>query len=637
MTEFDDLKIFKLNRIRYQELIDDAITYVKKTYNASKQSFTMASPFAQLLSVMMHLGRMILYYIEDSVTSLNIRTATRPDSIKGLAQLTGHQSSRAMSARAAARISFVNKGNMDLTGKVAYIPNKTSIQSTINGLSYIMLFGSDTARMTMDAGNFIDCTIIQGVMKYQRATATGEPLQSFNFSERNFREIEQYFINVYVNNEPWTIVSSLHDLSYGQKGVVVRTGITSGIDVFFGNGDYGLIPSQGSLILVEYVVSDGIGGNLDKDYVNNTSDAWKFNTGAFLEDGSQIQLNGNFSLKLNTDIIFGSGSEDITLTQLLAPHASRAMVLANETNYRYFLMRTGEFSTVEVVKGYASQDANAQAQVSYNSAQSAYYAAYDEWKTAVSQYGETSPEAQQKSENVQQKLQSLQVARQRVDDTDMPDNTVYLMLIPDIRKRIPSSDNYFSCSESLFTLTDDEQYNILEMIENSGQKIITMENRILSPKTPRFAINADVKLWEGYNVQSVYTSCLKAISDYLLNMTRKDMIPLSDLTAALEGIDGIDSVKVWFDADKNNQELYAKDGFYGIDDFGDVVLTRSYTSQGGNVRTVRDILPLFRGGFMSPDGVEYSDVQSYDSNSAFNMNVVSYTKRSRLATDTPIN
>ena len=127
MAEFDNLKIFKLTRIKYQELLEDAIEYVKKTYKASNQMFTMASPFAQLLSVMMHLGRMILYYIEDSVTSLNIRTASRPDNIKGLAQLTGHQASRVMSARAAARLSFVNRGDESITGKVAYIPNKTAL------------------------------------------------------------------------------------------------------------------------------------------------------------------------------------------------------------------------------------------------------------------------------------------------------------------------------------------------------------------------------------------------------------------------------------------------------------------------------------------------------------------------------
>jgi hypothetical protein len=379
MAKFDNLKIFRLNRIRYQELIEDAIAYVRRTYKASAQSFTMASPFAQLLSVMMHLGRMILYYIEDSITSLNIRTASRPDSIRGLAQLTGHQAARPASARAAARLYVLNNGNEELSGKVVYIPNKTSLQSTINGMSYVMLLGADTGRITMDAGNYIDCNLVQGVMKYQRATSNGQPLQSYNFTERNYREIEQYFLNIYVNNEPWTIVPHLEDLSYNQKGVVVRSGITSGIDVFFGNSVYGKIPDEGAIILVEYIVSDGIGGNLDMEYVNNTTDAWRFTSQALLEDNSEVSINDNFSLKLQTDVIFGAQSEDITMTQLLAPHASRAMVLANETNYKYFLMRTGQFSTVEVIKGYASQEANAQAQVSYQMAQDEYYTAYNNW------------------------------------------------------------------------------------------------------------------------------------------------------------------------------------------------------------------------------------------------------------------
>jgi len=41
-----DQKIFKLNRIKYEELMQDAIDYVKKTYQASTQNFTLASPFA---------------------------------------------------------------------------------------------------------------------------------------------------------------------------------------------------------------------------------------------------------------------------------------------------------------------------------------------------------------------------------------------------------------------------------------------------------------------------------------------------------------------------------------------------------------------------------------------------------------
>jgi hypothetical protein len=45
---------------------------------------------------------------------------------------------------------------------------------------------------------------------------------------------------------------------------------------------------------------------------------------------------------------------------------------------------------------------------------------------------------------------------------------------------------------------------------------------------------------------------------------------------------------------------------------------------------------LIRGGFTSPDGVEYSEIQSSEYNSAFNMNVTSYTQNTKLSLDNPI-
>ena len=194
MASIYDLKIFKLNRLKYEELWSDAVTWVKKTYNTTSEQFTMASPFAQLLSVILHLGRMVFYYIEDAITGLNIKTAYRPDQIRGLARLSGHNAGRAIAARGAVKIMYVDTGNMDLNGQVCFIPNRTKILSAFGGLTYTILFGADTAQITMTAGNFVEATIIQGVLKYQAATASGGPLQSYNFTERNYAEIDEYFI-----------------------------------------------------------------------------------------------------------------------------------------------------------------------------------------------------------------------------------------------------------------------------------------------------------------------------------------------------------------------------------------------------------------------------------------------------------
>ena len=70
--------------------------------------------------------------------------------------------------------------------------------------------------------------------------------------------------------------------------------------------------------------------------------------------------------------------------------------------------------------------------------------------------------------------------------------------------------------------------------------------------------------------------------------------------------------------------------FGNVDSYGDIILTRTYQDYNGNSKDVRDILPLIRGGFTSPDGVEYSDTQSLDSLSAFNMQLIGYTQNNKL-------
>lgn len=629
MASIYDLKIFKLNRLKYEELWQDALKWVKKTYNASDEQFTMASPFAQLLSVILHMGRMVFYYIEDSITGLNIKTAYRPDQIRGLARLTGHDSTRPIAAKGAIRLTYYDQGNVDLNGKICYIPNKTTVTSTLNGTVYTILFGADSGKMTMQAGNYLDATIIQGTIKYQKGTGNGLPMQSFNFTERNYAEVENDFVNVYVNGEVWDIVPSILDMGYRQKACMVKSGQSGGIDIFFGNDDMGAIPPNGSTILVEYIVCDGSGGNLPKEYANS-SDYWVLNGSGFLQDGTTINLNENFKVSAQTDVIFGSSSEDLTLTQMLAPHASRSFVLANETNYRYFFKKMNMFSHVEIIKGYTMKQANNIASIQFDQAYEEYQDILRQWKDAVGTYGESSDTAQELYESLMVAQQRKQQARLYMEDSDMADNTVYIMLIPNIKKRISSAANYFTCDENLFTLSEDEQNNILNLIDDSGQRIITVEHRMIEPKTPRFAVNAQVKIWEGYNIEMVYTNCLNLLSEYMLNFTRKDIIPISDIVALFESVDGVDSVKVWFDADVNNQEIYGN-GNYGIDEYGDIVLTREITDISGNTRTVRDILPLLRGGFTSKDGVEYSDEQSNNFYSAFNLSLVSVTQNRNLS------
>lgn len=636
MAEKDDkeIKIFKLNRIKFSELYEDALAYIKATYKAVGQSFNTASPFGQLLQVVLHLGRMIFYYIEDSITGLNIRTAYRPDQVKGLAQLAGHDTARPIAARGACQIRYYDNGKYQLNGQVCYIPNKSTVVNKRNGLTYTVFFGADNGKITMNSGNVLEANLIQGEIKLQTATGSGDPLQSYNFAERNYQEVDQYYLNVYVNGEPWEIHKSILDLGFNQKGCIVRTGINAGIDVFFGNGDMGAIPDEGSNIVVEYLVTSGETANISKGY--STENDWEFDGNGILQNGDTIPLKDSFKLSLTTDIIFGTYGEDLALTQLIAPHTSRSYVLASETNYKYFFQRMNMFSDIEIQRGSFTVNGESVMKLAADRAKDEYNSLHQIYLNAVQTWGKNSEQAITAAKNEEKAMQILQYTETKLNDNTYRDNTVYIFLVPDIKKRIATSSNYFNCDESLFILSEDEQANIINLINASGQRIITVENRIVQPKIARFAVNVEVKIWDNYDEEEVYSAGLNKLSEYFLNRTRKDMIPISDIISIFENdVPGVDSVRVSFSADIKNTEIYGKRNgnlFDGIDEFGDIILTRTITDHNGQFITVKDILPLIRGGFTDKNGIEYSAEQNQYSMSAYNIKFATEKSSNRQRT-----
>lgn len=641
------IKIFKLNRLRFDELWNDAVSYIKTTYKAVGQAFTPAAPFGQLLQVILHLGRMIFYYIEDSITGLNIRTAYRPDQIRGLAALTGHVACRPISARGAITIKYApNTADSDIAGQICYIPNKVQLKSKINGSTYTVLFGADNAKITMQSMNYIDAVIVNGEIKIQKATGTGEPFQSYNFSERNYTQPDDFFVNVYVNNEAWPQVASLIDLGYQQKGCIVRTGVTGGIDVFFGNNAMGLCPPEGSIIMVEYLVSDGNSANISADY-ENTDDFWEFDGEGYLQDGTPVNLNNNFQVRLKTDVIFGTAAEDVNLTQLIAPHMSRSFVLATETNYKYFFRRMNMFSDISVIQGTSNRTGLTVLNLAHSQAEMAYQNALEVYNELLAQPIKNQEDINSAKDYLDYCQNTFEYTQRRLQSSIYVDNTVHIMLIPDIKKRITANQNYFTCPQSLFTLTGTEKANLLTLLDQSGQRCLTVENVIEDPKIARFAINVNARIFDNYSEADVYASGLAQLSDYLINWKKRDIIPVSDIVALFETkVPGIDSVQVQFIPDVKNADVYKSESYleddedkpyYGIDeDYGDIHLTRTIMDATGTIVEVNDIIPVFRGEFTAVTGDVYTDNQKYNSEvlCPFNFNKVATVKNKTLSLDT---
>lgn len=601
MATNTDFKIFSANRLSFSQMYEDTMKYIKSVYHTAGQEFTMASPFAQLVKVTLNLGRMILFYIETSITELNIESAHHARSIRGLATLSGHAPSSGIAARGSLYMTY--NMSSEYMGETIVIKNHTKIKNTSNGLTYIAMLPSSSMRLTVGAyDSKIEIPVIQGVIKYQQATGSGETMQSYNFANKSGEIVDNFFINVYVNNKRWAAVDSMLDMGYNQHCCIIKPSFNGGIDVFFGTGINGAVPPEGSTILFEYLSSSGAYGNI---YESAEESYWEFEDSGYTASGEYVNLNDIYNLSPASDMLFGTERESIEMTRKLAPNVSRSFVLANATNYKYFLTKLNMFSIIDAFSGFNVVD-DSKIEIKYTTAKEKYASVKEQYMKQVNLTGASSVEALDLKTKMEDTRTEMELLKSKYDDAKLDDNVIYLYLVPDITKRLNDGENYFTCSLDRFTMSDDEKQGLLSLIEDSGQKIITIDNRIVDPNFVRFAINIFIQMWSNYNFESVKSNIITNISNYLIHNTRRDRVPVSDLIKIVEGVPGVDSVSIFFDADKNNAKYYG-DGNYGIDEYGDIVLNRTITDSIGNSIEVNDLLPLFRGPFTSCNNIEYSD------------------------------
>lgn len=338
MAEF---KFLQAARIKASDIRDDARQYISRVYGRAGNLFTTASPFAQIIQVMSELTEMIFYYIEDATVEQNIMTAQQPESIYGLARLTGHDPSRGLSAMGEIEIRWKPGAQNDITGGALYIPANSQIRSDLNGHIYLMRSSTDIISLSTSEFNYIKIPVIQGELENQDFTGTGVAFQSFNVQTGGVTAHDQ--VKVSVNGELWRVYDSLYDMSSDTRGVVVKTGVLGGIDLFFGNGNFGEIPTNGALINVEYLKSKGAAGNLGE----SKDVTFKFVDTGY--DGVKNEYNLNELLEMNVTSApkLGANQESVEFTKLIAPLQSKSFVLATPANYEHFLAKYNMFSYVD--------------------------------------------------------------------------------------------------------------------------------------------------------------------------------------------------------------------------------------------------------------------------------------------------
>ena len=123
--------------------------------------------------------------------------------------------------------------------------------------------------------------------------------------------------------------------------------------------------------------------------------------------------------------------------------------------------------------------------------------------------------------------------------------------------------DYYSVDESEFFFGKDETDKMLGIIEDSGQQMVTSEAVFVQPKAVKYRMDVSIRWFEGFKQEDIFNDIRAAISNYLVNIIRRDKLPKSDIIALIEGVEGVDAVNVQFVS--SIEEQARKDGYYTYD------------------------------------------------------------------------
>ena len=504
------MNIYDSAKITIGELYNSAYNFFSEKYQKDSKQFSLASAWGQLLNSMHELTRLNIFYIEDSITELNSETALRSDNIRGLSTLTGHVPYLGNASNGVLMISRARNGK-EFNGENLVIPNHTQLKCKENGLTYSISLPGDYTILSKDFSSLIDLKIVQGIFEDQSGTGTGENLQTLNFSIDQQYFFDHDTINVFVNGSKWDRVNSLLEMSYDSTEYYVKSSITGGITLFFGNGTSGSIPVLGSDITVSYLKHQGNRGN-----ISLPSPTFEFIEPQYDSLDNEVEANKLFMFSIKNQVIFGSNPETPELTKQLMNRIDRSNVLYTPQSFEIFLKKYNMFSIVHAFKTTDDniiQDDNIVYILLVSDVQKRLSANSNYYNMPLDKFGTTDTEKER--------------LKRMINESGRKPSSIDISILEPALKKYVININIIAYEEFL-----NQEESIKETIKET-------------------------------------------IANYFIKNTRKDRIPRSDIIRILEDVPGVDSVSVVFisEANENNKKMNpTTTELIGLDLFNDIVL-----------------------------------------------------------------
>lgn len=490
------MSFFRKTQLKASQLMEQAVAFLHSKFGQTGHVFTSASPFGQLLTVIANMAELIFTYISHTAEELNIKTAQNIETIYGLAQMTGHNAYRGGSAYGMMGVKLNTSTDL-IEGNYVVINNFTKFTIPETGCTYFINLPTDYIRLKVADSGFVNVNYMQGTPESQTFTSDGTALQSFNPIVKTMTDNDN--VAVTVNGKEWKRVESLYDMPADDdtdKGECFILKSSVNVGLSVFFGNGEFGKIPPAGSIIEITYIRTDGASGNAQSSNLT---YKFEDSGTDEIGNEVNLNDILTIQTIMPPMLGSNFEDPEFTKLVAPKTSKSFVLATPENYISYLSKYNQYS---FIYAYNTKD----------------------------------------------------------DSNVYDDNVIYLKIIPDIKKKLSSSQDFFELPTKEFILNDDEKQSVINALDNSGRMLVNAEVEIIDPKIKKYVINIIVRYFENIDKMLIKSSIRSALDKYYLNINRNDIVPVSDIISLVEGIDGVDTCDVFFVSEENERAII--DGYY---------------------------------------------------------------------------
>jgi Baseplate J-like protein len=266
-----------------------------------------------LLELFAAVGNLVLYYIERRAEESYISTAQNYSSVVNLARLLSYIPTRNVSSTGPLEFSLSSPATSLIS-----IPKWTPVTSP--GASFLT---TDSAAL-LPGQSSIDVTGIQGTLITKSYVSNGSANQEYNINDTL---IENSNIYVYVGADVnslviWNNQSSFINSTNISQDYVLRPELDGTVTALFGNGVFGASPELGWMVVIKYVQSAGLAGNLySSGLINSISvpiydqygvqvqDITVTNTDNFLGGADAETIE---EIRVNAPKVFATGDRAVT-------------------------------------------------------------------------------------------------------------------------------------------------------------------------------------------------------------------------------------------------------------------------------------------------------------------------------------